>query len=217
MVREAAPHRPLPHGEHVGPPRRALERGCSTEDELRAIYKTARDGTTYFHRIAALLVLTGQRKNEIAHLEWDWIEGDLVTLPSWLTKNKRTHTFPIGLEAKDILAGLPRFEGVPFVFPAERQRSAHTTVFNGWAKPKQRFDKECGISGWRLQDLRRTVSTYMAELHVPQLHVEKLLNHVSGGTQSPIAQVYNRYSYLEEMREAVLKWEAYLGTLLAAR
>jgi integrase len=199
------------------PPAGASRERALTEDELRAVYKTARDGTTYFHGITALLVLTGQRKNEIAHLKWDWIEDGLVNLPSSLTKNTRPHTFPIGNEAQAILTDLPRFEGVPFVFPAERQRSARTTVFNGWGKPKQRFDKECGISGWQLRDLRRTVSTYMAELQVPQLHVEKLLNHVSGGTQSPIAQVYNRYSYLEEMREAVLKWEAYLGTLLDAR
>jgi integrase len=199
------------------PPAGGSRERVLTADELRAVYRTARAGTTYFHRITALLALTGQRKNEIAHLEWDWIEDGLVTLPSWLTKNKRSHTFPIGSEAQAILTELPRFEGVPFVFPAERQRSERTTVFNGWGKPKQRFDKECGISGWQLRDLRRTMSTYMAELHVPQLHVEKLLNHVSGGTQSPIAQVYNRYSYLEEMREAVLKWEAYLGTLLVAR
>jgi integrase len=199
------------------PPAGASRERVLIEDELRAVYKTARSGSSYFHHIAALLILTGQRKSEITHLEWDWIEGDLVTLPSWLTKNKRTHTFPIRREAQAILAELPRFEGVPFVFPAERQRKPTTTVFNGWAKPKQRFDKECGISGWRLQDLRRTVSTYMAELQVPQLHVEKLLNHVSGGSQSQIAQVYNRYNYIDEMREAVLKWEAYLDTLLAAR
>jgi hypothetical protein len=35
---------------------------------------------------------------------------------------------------------------VPFVFP-ERRRKPTTTVFNGWAKPKLRFDQDCGISG----------------------------------------------------------------------
>jgi integrase len=199
------------------PPGGASRERVLTEDELKAVYTAARAGTSPFHRIAALLVLTGQRRTEIAHLEWDWIEGDLVTFPSWLTKNKRIHTFPIGLEARRTIATIPRFEGVPFIFPAATQRKPSTTVFNGWGKPKQRFDKECGIKGWQLRDLRRTMSTYMAELQIPQIHAEKLLNHVSGGTQSPIAQVYNRYSYLEEMREAVLKWEAYLGTLLAAR
>ncbi len=49
---------------------------------------------------------------------------------------------------------------------------------------------------------------------MPQIVVEKLLNHVSGGTQSPIAQVYNRHSYLEEMRAAIRTYEDYLQKLL---
>ena len=206
--------------ESMAPPPAGISRErVLTEDELRGVYKTARAGTTNFHRITALLCLTGQRKNEIAHLEWQWIEEDLVTLPSWLTKNKRTHTFPIGPEARKMIDGIPRLVGNPHLFPAARDRmkGKPATVFNGFSKAKAAFDKECGIKGWQLRDLRRTMSTYMAELQIPQVHVEKLLNHVSGGTQSPIAQVYNRYSYLEEMREAVLKWEAYLGTLLTAR
>ena len=64
-----------------------------------------------------------------------------------------------------------------------------------------------------LHDLRRTFSSGMAALKVPQVVVEKRLNHVSGGTQSPIAQVYNRHAYIDEMREAVLQWETYLDTL----
>ena len=53
----------------------------------------------------------------------------------------------------------------------------------------------------------------MAVLSVPQVVVEKLLDHVSGGTQSPISQVYNRHSYMAEMREALTKWENFLATL----
>ena len=204
--------------ESMAPPAAGASRErVLSPDELRAIYTTARAGDAAFHRITTLLVLTGQRRTEIAYLERGWIEHDLVTLPSWLTKNKRIHTFPIGKEAQAVIAELPILEGVSYLFPADRKRSDNTTVFNGWGKPKARFDEECGVKGWQLRDLRRTMSTYMAELQIPQVHVEKLLNHVSGGTQSPIAQVYNRYSYLEEMREAVLKWEAYLGTLLTAR
>jgi integrase len=206
--------------ESMAPPARGISRErVLAEEELRAVYRTARSGATHFHRITALLCLTGQRKNEIAHLEWDWLQDDLVTLPSWLTKNKRTHTFPIGPAAQDVIRCTARLIGNPYLFPAARERvkGKPATVFNGFSKAKTAFDKECGIKGWQLHDLRRTMSTYMAELQIPQIHVEKLLNHVSGGTQSPIAQVYNRYSYMQEMREAALKWEAYLGTLLDAR
>jgi integrase len=206
--------------ESMAPPARGVPRErVLTEEELRAVYRTARAGSTHFHRITALLCLTGQRKNEIAHLEWDWLQGELVTLPSWLTKNKRAHTFPIGPEAQSIIKDAPRLIDNPYLFPAARERvkGKPATVFNGFSKAKAAFDKECGINGWQLHDLRRTMSTYMAELQIPQIHVEKLLNHVSGGTQSAIAQVYNRYTYLDEMRAAVLKWEAYLDTLLDAR
>lgn len=93
--------------------------------------------------------------------------------------------------------------------------SAKTAVFNGWGKPKAELDQELGIAHWTLHDLRRTFSSNMAALGVPQVVVEKLLNHVSGGTQSPIAQVYNRHAYMDEMREAILQWETYLNTLKA--
>ena len=198
------------------PPAGASRERALTEDELRAIYKTARDGTTYFHRITALLVLTGQRKNEIAHLKWEWIEGGLVALPSWLTKNKRVTPFRSETKRGPSSPNFPALK--TFHSSSQLNDSAAITPPSSTdgANQKHASTRSAGskAGNW---DLRRTMSTYMAELQIPQVHVEKLLNHVSGGTQSPIAQVYNRYSYLEEMREAVLKWEAYLGTLLTAR
>lgn len=84
----------------------------------------------------------------------------------------------------------------------------------GWVgKPKAALDQDCGVTDWTLHDLRRTVSSGMAALGIQQIVVEKLLNHMSGGTQSPISLVYNRHSYMDEMREAILQWEAYLDNL----
>ena len=53
----------------------------------------------------------------------------------------------------------------------------------------------------------------MAAPGIQQIVVEKLLNHISGSSQSPIAQVYNRHQYMDEMREVVLQWEKYLRGL----
>lgn len=188
-----------------------------TEEELRAVYITARAGESYFHRIVILLILTGQRRGEIAKLQWDWIAGDRIHMPGAAVKNGRDHTYPIGPEAQVTINTCTRWNDHPYLFPAARKRKNTTTVFNGWGKPKAAFDKECGITGWTLHDLRRTASSGMAALGVPQIVVEKLLNHVSGGTQSPISQIYNRYSYMDEMREAVTKWEAYLGGISAPK
>jgi integrase len=194
-----------------------------SDDELAAVYKTAREGDTHFHRIVGLLVLTGQRKSEIAKLQWSWISGQdrTITLPASITKNKRTHTFPIGDAAQAIIASAPRLNDT-YVFPAAREqvRGKPSTTFNGWGKPKAAFDSELkdkgfAVAHFTLHDLRRTLSSGLAALGVPQTVVEKLVNHVSGGSQSPIAKIYNRYAYLPEMRDAVARWEQHLERLLA--
>ena len=183
------------------------------EKELRKLLAALRDPDTPFKRITLLLLYTGQRRGEISHLEWSFVEDDTITLPSTLTKNKRRHTFPVGKRVREVLDSIPEEKDCPYLFPAGRKMSETTTVFNGWGKPKVALDAECGVVNWTLHDLRRTVSSYMAALGVPQIVVEKLLNHVSGGSQSPISLVYNRHAYRDEMREAVLKWESYLDTL----
>lgn len=171
--------------EHVRVPlvRTPRERVLS-QDELKAVYTSARAGMTPFHRIVALLVLTGQRRGEIAALQWSWIKENTITLPRSHTQNRREHTFPIGPAAKDVLKSIPRLKDNPYIFPAARDKvkGKPAPVFNGWGKPKAAFDAECGVSNWTLHDLRRTFSSGVAALGVPQVVVEKLLNHISGGT-----------------------------------
>jgi integrase len=200
--------------ENVDVPVRQVSRDrVLDESELSALMGALRTKRTAFKQICLLLLYTGQRRGEIARLEWDWIGEDTITLPAIATKNSRIHTFPFGRAVAEILSTIPQHVGSPYVFPAGKKRSNATTVFNSWSKPKKALDEQCGVSDWTLHDLRRTFSSGMAALKVPQVVVEKLLNHVSGGTQSPIAQVYNRHQYMDEMREAVLQWEKHLDTL----
>jgi integrase len=191
-----------------------------SEDELRAIYTTARAGKTSFHAFVSLLLLTGARRGEMSKLEWSWcnlegsnsnFSGNCLRLPPAATKNGREHIIPIGPEATAILASLPRYTS-PYVFPALRQRSDRTTVINGWSKAKAKFDKECGITDWTLHDLRRTFATNLQRLGVRLEVTEALLNHVSG-TRSGIVGVYQQHQWADEKREAIQRFEAYLTNL----
>lgn len=204
--------------ENLDPPKttRSRER-ILTPEELYTLREALKSPTTPFKRITLLLLLTGQRRGEISHLEWDWIGKDTITLPSSVTKNKREHTFPYGPWVAEILEDIPREKDCPYLFPATRRMNEGTTVFNGWGKPKTALDEETGLRDWTLHDLRRTISSGMAALGIQQIVVEKLLNHISGGSQSPIAQVYNRHLYMNEMREAVLQWGKYLHGLKPAK
>jgi len=71
--------------------------------------------------------------------------------------------------------------------------------------------KKCKVQHFTRHDLRRTYSTGMARLGVPQHITELLLDHRSGTTMSAVAAIYNRYNYEAEMRDAVAKWEKHIG------
>ena len=161
-----------------------------SDDELRAVFNTALEGSSPFSYIVALLILTGQRRGEIAALKWEWIDAAerTITLPASLTS---THTFPYGGMAADLLERIPHQGEYPFPAARERVKGRPATVFNGWAKPKKTFDGLCNVSNWQLHDLRRTFATNLAALGIPPHIVERLLNH-SSGTISGVAAIYNR-------------------------
>jgi integrase len=92
-------------------------------------------------------------------------------------------------------------------------RGSTSRPFTGWSKGKAALDKVSGVKDWTLHDLRRTFATRLAELGVAPHVIERLLNHVTG-TLSPIALIYNKAKYQEEMRAAIDLWEAKLKTVL---
>jgi integrase len=79
--------------------------------------------------IVKLLLVTGQRRGEIAALRSSWMKGDTITLPSHITKNGIEHTFPIGKLGATILADHRSTKGL--LFPA---RGKADLPFNGWSK-----------------------------------------------------------------------------------
>jgi integrase len=199
----------------VLPPNRSRER-VLTPEELAKTLRLALSGTMPYDAIVSLLAISGQRRSEIAALEWAWIHHNecTITLPSRITKNKREHTFPVGQLTLSLLSRIPRHVDCPYVFPAAKIVSEKTTVFNGWGKTKARFDKDLNIAPWRLHDLRRTLRTEWAKLRISKEIAERYINHISG-ENSGVNAIYDRYKYMPEMREAVENWEQYLQTLIA--
>ena len=184
-----------------------------SEAELVAVWRAAESAGYPFGTIVQLLILTGQRRGEIAALDHAFINGKTrtITLPVELVKNRREHMFPYGPMAADILDSIPRRNSTGFLFPA---RGYDDRPFCGFNKGKAALDRIAPIQPWTLHDLRRTLATHMAALGVAPHVVERLLNHASG-TISGVAAIYNRYTFMPEMRHAIAKWEAWLTSLLS--
>jgi len=182
-----------------------------SEAELLEVLSKSKQHPYPFGPIVSLMILTGMRRNEVASLEWEWVEQNdrIITLPSALTKNKRTHSQPYGDLVVDVLEKVP--QATKYIFPS---RSEKGTIFNGWGKSKARIDGELEqVDPFTLRDLRRTFATIHAKIGTPIHVTEKLLNHVSG-TISGVAAVYNRHSYMDEMRDAINRYDDYLIDLI---
>lgn len=202
-----------PIAKRVAKTKRAL-----SPDEIRILLRAALAYPYPFGQIIALLLLTGQRRNEIATLRWQHITHETITIPADIAKNGIEHTFPYGKLVRQVLDSVPSYAVQDeYVFPArwEAVRGKPSTVFNGWSKSKKAFDETLtDIAGYKLHDLRRTFSTRLQALKVPAEVREKLVNHVSG-TQKGVAGVYEVYGYEEEMKFAIAQYENFLLPLLA--
>ena len=86
--------------------------------------------------------------------------------------------------------------------------------FNGIRRVKEALDKAVDIEHFTLHDLRRTLSSNMARLGVPIHVTEKILNHQSGSFRG-VAGIYNRHSYLPEIKEALERYDEWLEELIA--
>jgi integrase len=180
-----------------------------TNDEIRALWAAADAMEGHFPTILKLLLITGQRRGEIAVLKAEWVTPTSICLPKQVTKNARDHLFPIGSFAASILpstkAGL--------LFPG---RDHKDKPFNGWAKAMDTLRKKLGseFPHFTLHDARRTLCTKWAEdLRIAPHLIERYVNHVSGQV-SGVAAIYNRATHLEELRECVDRWEALLKKII---
>ncbi len=194
------------------------------DDEIRWFWKGCDKLGWPFGPLFQLLLLSAQRRAEVANLEWRELD---LTKRTWLiprerTKSDRAHEVALSALAVEILSSLPR-TSPQYVFSL----SGHPVC--GFNKGKKRLEqhmdalrrKELGlpehaapIENWSLHDLRRSATTHMAErLKIGPHIVDKILNHNSG-TIRGVAATYNRAELLDERRAALEAFGRYIASLV---
>lgn len=166
-----------------------------------------------FGPLQQLLLLLGQRRSEVAEMQWSEVNADKHewTIPPGRSKNQSEHIVPLPDAAIDILDSLPRFTEGDFVFTTTSGRRP----VGGFSWAKTRTDqilaeRNTAIEGWRVHDLRRTCRTGMARLGVPEIVSERVLNHLPQG----LTKVYNTHAYLPEKAEALARWAQEVANII---
>ncbi len=178
------------------------------DEELTRIILAAREIGGPYGGIVEFLALTGQRREEVARLQWE--ELDLAhriwTIPKSRTKNAKAHVVHLSEQSLAVLTRAD--QNSPLVFSL-----LGTKPFQEFSRAKRVLDQLSGVTGWRLHDLRRTCVSGMARLGVAPHVADKILNRQSG-TISGVAAVYQRHEFLVERRAALDLWATHISRIL---
>jgi integrase len=193
-------------------PERARERVLARH-ELATIWKAAGEGV--YGQVLKLLVLTGQRRQEVGAIAVEEIdlERRVWILPASRAKNAEQHAVPLSDQALAIVSAAIGDKRKGCLFGPRG--------FQGWSDARKALDARLAMSRsderpiepFVLHDIRRTVASGMAELGIRVEVIEQVLNHRSG-TFRGIVGVYQRHDYLPERRQALDRWGAHVEAVV---
>lgn len=189
-----------------------------TPAEIKKLWEAV-DGPGFALETAAcvrLLICTGQRVQELLRVEAEEIDltEKLWTIPAHKTKlQQRPHVVPLTVQAVDVLTELLAVHKTGPLFPS---RAGSKSALIDHRSIRQAIDRWLDLPGnktpkFQPRDLRRTWKSRAGQAGVDRYTRDLIQQHAKGDTGS---KHYDRYEYLPEKRAAMVKWGAWLETVL---
>lgn len=202
-----------------------------SDEELRLVWKAA-DAIGYpFGAMVQLLILTLQRRNEVAGIHRDEVNSAerLWVVPAARVKNGEKHEVPLSDAALAILNSCPEIGEGGFYLTRYGAAPA-----SGFSKAKEQIeakilkiqkaealkggenpDAVVPLESWTFHDLRRSGASGFARIGGVELVVtEKILNHTNGALKG-VAGIYTRHEYADKKRAALDAWAKHIMALVA--
>jgi hypothetical protein len=191
-----------------------------SDEEIRIIWPVL-ENTGTFGAMVKMLLLTGQRRDEVAHMSRSEIDKEGIwVIPAERYKTRRPNHVPLSKAALALIEAQPKLDGCDLTFPSQAK-----TPYSGFTKSKAKLDKavlaamkayaKAGtnvepLPNWTLHDLRRTAKTLMVRAGVRPDISERVLGHTIAGVEG----TYDRHSYADEKRDALEKLAAMIERIL---
>lgn len=192
----------------LGAAKEQPRRRTLTESEILSVWQNAMEHGELTGDFLRLLLLTGQRRDEVRLMTWDEVDIDQATWTIAATRYKTRidHVVPLPRQALTILA--KRFQpGVRGYVLSGRQPGK---PFNGAASAVRRLRKAMpSRMPFTLHDIRRTVRTGLSRLGVDDETAELVIGHLPQG----IRRVYDQYDRMAERRAALQRWTDFVCSL----
>jgi len=184
------------------------------ETEFAALYRWLENPSTPVHppytRAVRILMLTGQRVEEIACLHQDQWDARQRIVDWSTTKNRKPHAIPMPEIAAELIDSIiPNKHGWLFPSAKDPERPvSHQTLYAFMWRHRDRGV----IPHVTNRDLRRTWKTLAGQAGISKEIRDRLQNHT---LQDVSSKSYDRWTYMPEKRAAMETWDAFVRALLA--
>jgi integrase len=183
------------------------------EDDFVRLYRWLEYPDSPVHppytRAVRILMLTGQRVEEIAALHVDQWDAEERIIDWSKTKNGKPHAIPVPTIAAELIESIMPNE-FGWFFPSAKNPlqpvSAGTLYSFMW---RQRDRKVIPMVTNR--DLRRTWKTLAGKAGLSKEIRDRLQNHT---LQDVSSKSYDRWNYMPEKRDGMVKWNNFVTALL---
>lgn len=156
-----------------------------------------------------LLMLTGQRVQEICQLRVSQYDRDEATLEWAKTKNTLPHMLPLPSLAVELLNSLEPNEHGLF-FPSAKRASEPVSHGALYAFVGRQQEKDL-LPDFTNRDLRRTFKTLAGKAGLSKEIRDRLQNHTE---QDVGSRSYDRYGYMTEKRAAMDAWDKFVRKMI---
>lgn len=192
----------------TGGAKEQTRRRILTEAEIIATWNAAANLGSLTGDFLRLLILTGQRRDEVRLMTWGEVDIDakLWTIPASRYKTGVDQVVPLVPQAMSILRSRWTEGAKGYVLAGRVDASA----FNGAASAVRRLRKVLGAGAdFTLHDLRRTLRTGLARMGIDETTAEMVIGHVPQG----MVAVYDQHDRMDERRTALVTWADYVERL----
>ena len=154
----------------------------------RVLQESESNGSAWPAAVAAirLLMLTGCRRQEIATLQWDDVDRTAGHLRLQDSKTG-SRMIPLTLTAFEVLDGIPRVSGNPWVFVGQKQGAHVSQLTSHWHRLRSKMPRS--LHDVRLHDLRHSYASHALALGESLSMIGKLLGHTSMDTTARYAHL----------------------------
>jgi integrase len=170
-----------------------------SHEEIRLVW-TACDQLGKYGALIKILLLTAQRREKVATMQWTDIVDGVWTIASEEREKGNAGVLKLPPLAVEIINAQPRLAGNPYVFGFRRGQP-----FTAWSHWKAQLDELLpDMPPWVIHDLRRTARSLLAEIGVPDRNAEQVLGHAVPGIEG----IYNQHQYTAEKADALQRLAA---------